>query len=103
MAAAGFYVLPGAGAPQPDLDFTPSSANTSPANSGLGSFIRPPKTHDTSRIGWHMKDLECLSNYIETVSQFAVECIRYELRSIRLRAHHFPIMADPDTVPSMWL
>jgi hypothetical protein len=33
-----------------------------------GPLMSPPKMHDTSRIGWHMKDLECFAKNIETVS-----------------------------------
>lgn len=32
--------------------------------------MSPPKTHDISRMGWHMQDLECLANNIEIVSAF---------------------------------
>lgn len=77
MTTPAFYILPGAEASQFETGLT-SSVNTIPSSSGLvnGSVISPPKTHDTSRIGWHMQDLECLSKYIETVSY---SCYRIHL------------------------
>jgi len=50
-----------------DTSHEVNRGNTNPEpNDGPLKF--PPKTHDTSRIGWHMKDLECFAKSIETVS-----------------------------------
>jgi hypothetical protein len=61
-----------------------------------GHLTFPPKTHDTSRIGWHMKDLECFAESVETVS--CSSCQNRILRCVRQSALPFQIMEALDTV-----
>jgi len=71
MASPAFFKL------SPEAtEIIPSSGTTDQALKGgdtngdifKGFVLPPPKTHDTSRIGWHMKDLEYLAKNIESVS-----------------------------------
>jgi hypothetical protein len=72
-----------------------NSGNTNP-ELNEGHFMFPPKTHDTSRIGWHMKDLECFAKSIETVSCSC--CQNRILICVRQSALPFQIMEALDTV-----
>jgi hypothetical protein len=77
-----------------DTSHEVNRGNTDPGpNKGPSKF--PPPTHDTSRIGWHMKDLECFAKSIETVG-----CSYHQdrmLRDARQSALPFQTMAAHDT------